>query len=116
MKKLGLLLLVICIVTLTFAGCGSLSGDSDYLIAVWGTDGLQVSGSYMVMTSDGRSTSRSVDCVLPCEYKVTGTIVSAVFQKKSTEGRLVVGIHDGNGFVATADTSAAYGVVSVATP
>lgn len=116
MKRLTLFILVICMVGLIFTGCGgSLSSDTEFQIKVSGTTGLKFSGSYMVITSGGQSTSKSVDGTIPAQYSVTGNIVSAVFQKQTESGTLKVEIIKGGKVLNSSDTTAAYGVVSVAT-
>ena len=69
----------------------------------------------MVVTSGGQSTSKSVDGVVPATYSVKGNIVSVVFQKQTESGTLKVEILRGGKVVNSSDTTAAYGVVSVAT-
>lgn len=119
MKKLILVILLVCMVGLMSAGCGGdlggFGGDEDYTIEVSGTAGLEFSGSYGAVTSDGQSTSKSVDGVVPAEYSVSGTIISCVFQKQVEAGTLKVEILKSGQVVAESDTSADYGVVSVAT-
>lgn len=112
MKKLSLILLVLSVIALLFAGC---DGDSAFVIKVSGTIGLEFSGSYLVVTASGQSTSKSVDGIVPTEYSVTGNIVSGVFQKQTEEGNLKVEIIKGGQVIASSETTAAYGVVSVAT-
>jgi hypothetical protein len=69
----------------------------------------------MVVKADGKSTSKSVDGVVPVTYSVTGTVVSVAFQKKTEIGTLKVEILRGSTMVNSSDTTAAYGLVSVAT-
>ena len=72
-------------------------------------------GSYMSISSNGSSSSRSVDGTTPVEYSVRGSIISCSFQKQSESGTLTVEIiHDGK-VITTEYTTADYGVVSVAT-
>jgi len=94
---------------------GSLATDSGVQIKVSGTTGLQFSGSYMVMTFGGQVTSKSVDGTVPSQYSVAGTMVSAVFQKQTKSGTLMVEILRNGRVLSSSDTTAAYGVVSVAT-
>ena len=116
MKRLIAVILVVCIVGLFFTGCGgSLSTDSEFQIKVSGTTGLEFSGTYMVVTSGGQSTSKSVDGVVPAAYSVKGNIVSVVFQKQTESGTLKVEILRGGKVVNSSDTTAAYGAVAVAT-
>ncbi|GAH92477.1 unnamed protein product [marine sediment metagenome] len=76
---------------------------------------VRFSGNYILITSDG-STSRSVDGRTPAEYTVKGIIVSCVFQKTGEKGSLKVEILKGGTVVNSSSTTAAYGIVSVATP
>jgi hypothetical protein len=76
---------------------------------------VKFSGSYMVITSGGQTTSRSVDGTTPAEYTVQGSIVSCVFQKADKGGSLTVNIIKGGKVVASEHTTADYGVVSIAT-
>jgi len=112
MKKL---ILLIAILSLLLCACVG-PGDSDFIIEVSGTSGLQFSGSYMSVTSGGQSTSRSVDGIVPAQYSISGYIVSCAFQKKSEGGTLKVRILKDGKVVSYSETSATYGVVSVATP
>lgn len=100
---------------LSMIGCVGLM-ESDYTISVLGSDDLRFSGSYMVTTAGGKAMSRSVDGIVPAHYRVRGVIVSCAFQKQSELGSLRVVISKGGKIVAQSETSAAYGVVSVATP
>jgi hypothetical protein len=71
--------------------------------------------------SNGQSASESVVGTVPAEYSVTGTnritvsMVSVELQKQTEEGTLKVEILKDNETVASSETTAAYGVVSVAT-
>jgi hypothetical protein len=87
---------------------------SDYTIRVTGTDGSEFSGSYMLVTADGQSQSKTVDGVVPAEYRCRGSIVSTTFQKQAEGGRLKVQIFKGSQLVNESETTAAYGVVSAA--
>jgi len=89
--------------------------ESDFTVEISGTSGLRYSGSYMVTSTTGKSASKSVEGKVPGQYNVTGNIVSVSFQKKSESGSLKVQILKGGNVVAETETSAAYGVASVAT-
>ncbi len=89
--------------------------ESDYIIHVKGTEGAKFSGSYMIMRPDGSSTQKSVEGVIPTEFKMRGSLISASFQKQGKNGTLIVEIARGGRIVNQSDTNAAYGVVSVAT-
>lgn len=91
-------------------------GDkAKFVIKLTGTDGLEFSGSYMVVTWDGKSVSKSVDGKVPTEYQVDGAMVSTSFQKKSESGSLKVEILKGDKVAAEGETDAAYGLVTAAT-
>lgn len=77
---------------------------------------IEFSGSYMVVTSNGGTSSRSVDGTTPAEYYLgSADIVSCAFQKTSESGSLKVEILKGGKMVNSSYTTADYGVVSVAT-
>lgn len=86
-----------------------------FTIKVTGTDGLEFSGNYMIVTSDGKTASKSVEGKIPAEYQVDGAMVSVSFQKKVEKGKLKVEILKGDKVMAESDTDAAYGVVSAST-
>jgi hypothetical protein len=88
-------------------------GVTTYVVRVEGSPGLSFSGSYMGVTSGG-SQQQSVDGVVPASYTVSGSIVSATFQKKAERGTLNVSIETNGRAVQNSSTSAAYGVVSLA--
>ena len=87
--------------------------EVDYVIRVSGTDGLPFTGSYMVI-SRNISISQSVEGRIPKEYKLHGSMVSAVFQKQTQEGILILGIFKNGQPGEIAKTGVSYGVVSVA--
>jgi hypothetical protein len=88
-------------------------GNSSYVVRVEGSPGLSFSGSYMGITGGG-SQQQSVDGTVPASYTVSGSIVSATFQKQSENGALTVSIEMNGHIVQKSSTSASYGVVSVA--
>ena len=115
MKRLIAVCLILALVLpLALAGC-SFTRDRDYAIQVVGSQDLGFTGSYTVYTSKGQAESRSVDGSVPAEYKVTGTAVSCIFQKTDKEGLLHVVIIEGGEIIASSETTAAYGGVSLAT-
>lgn len=87
---------------------------SHYTIRISGTDGLGFTGSYMQMQASGGSTSKSVDGTIPAEYEIEGSITSAAFQKKGESGTLHVVLEKNGTVVKEEETTAAYGMVSVA--
>ena len=112
------ILIVIIAVASSLAGGSSgvpLFSTSTYTIQVTGTSGVQFSGSYMVTDSSGGSNSQSVDGTVPQSYTATGTIISVVFQNQGDSGTLTVKILKDSTVVKQSTTTAAYGVVSVAT-
>ncbi len=91
-------------------------GDkAKFTVQVSGTEGTAFSGSYMVVTADGKSVSKSVEGVVPASYDLDGAIVSVSFQKKGESGKLAVKIMKGDKVAAESETEAAYGVVTAAT-
>ena len=115
MRRIVTVIALLFIVCFLFVSCSGLGGDSDFTIRISGTSGLSYSGNYMAVKSDGSSASRSVEGIIPAQYTVRGNIVSAVFQKQTENGLLKVEIlRDGN-LIKSSETTASYGVVSVAT-
>ena len=118
MKTPILIMLVLGVIAFLTTGC---DGNSVFTIKVSGTTGLEFSGSYLVTTSNGQPISESVAGTVPAEYSVFGTnritvsMVSVELQKQTEEGTLKVEILKDNEVIASSETSAAYGVVSVAT-
>ena len=112
MRKLFLLALVGIVL---LEGCVGLV-NSDFTIQVTGTSGLKFSGNHMTTTTSGGSTGESVEGTVPATFKVSGNIVSCVFQKQSEDGRLKVSIIKGGQVVSESETTAAYGIASAATP
>lgn len=116
LKKYYALLLMLCFAAL-FVGCSAPAmTDTDFIVKVTGTEGLKFNGSYMITTTEGKSESKSVEGTVPAEYTMKGNIVSVSFQKQAEAGDLKVEILQGDKVVAQSETSAAYGVVTVATP
>lgn len=95
------------------SGLGSVLAD-DYVIKVSGSDRCKFSGSYMLVTADGQSQSKSVEGRVPAEYQARGNIVSTSFQKQGENGLLKVQILKGGRLVNESETTAAYGVVMAA--
>lgn len=86
------------------------------LKSLTGSDSVKFSGNYMTVTASGSSTSQTVDGTVPATYKTTGSIVYCEFQNQGKYGWLDVTITKDGAWAAQATTSAAYGIVSVATP
>jgi tetratricopeptide (TPR) repeat protein len=100
------------------AGLASLQNAnmvSNFTIRVSGTSGLKFSGSYLTVTVDGGSISKSVDGFVPAEYNVSGISVSCSFQKKTEEGNLNLEIIKNGMVISQTETSSAYGIVSAST-
>ena len=111
-KQLTVCALLIVLIT----GCGKTAlTEAEYTIRIAGTDGLKFSGSYMQVGSSGSSESQSIEGTVPAEYTIKGAIASVVFQKKERNGTLRVEIVRDGKVVKSAETSAEYGVVSIAT-
>ena len=88
------------------------SQESTFTIRVSGSVG-RFSGSYMSIRA-GQAQQESVDGTTPAEYRVTGIQASCCFQKKETYGTLSVQILKDGSVVNQGETSAEYGVVTVA--
>jgi len=101
--------------------CNSVSApiETTYKIRISGTNGTSFNGSVNVTSLLGKTISETKDRRIPMEFTVEGKSVSAVIRKQSERGNLKVEILKerllGSGFnpVAIAQTTAAYGVVSV---
>jgi hypothetical protein len=94
----------------------------NYTIEVGGTEGLNFSGRYVVLTTEydpanlvaSNELSYDVSGSVPAQYTaVNATSVSGMFQKKSEEGTLEVKILKGEELVDSANTSDAWGAVLV---
>lgn len=84
-------------------------------IVVSGTPGLKFSGSYGITSLTGNAKQKSVDGTVPTHYDLpSGTVVSVVFQKRTTQGTLTVKILHHGKVVGHSSTTAQYGAVSVA--
>ena len=68
----------------------------------------------MTVTASGESKSQSVDGYVPTEYHTSGSIVSTTFQKQGESGQLRVELMKDGRVVNQSETTAAYGVVAVA--
>ena len=110
------LLILICIlVIIGTAGCGIIPSNSRFTIKVTGDEGLEFGGSYNADTAFGGSISKSEEGKIPAEYEVYGITVSCVFQKKGEDGFMHVEIQKEGELIKSGYTSAAYGIVSIAT-
>jgi len=94
-------------------GC-AMPTESNFKIKIVGSHNIKFSGSYMVVTADGHSSSHTVDGIVPAEYDVKGWIVSCSFQKQSEQGSLSVLVYRNGQLMDQSTTSAAYGVVTLA--
>ena len=120
-RRIIVIFVLLALVTIT--GCKTTvtapvttSTESKFDIMVTGTTDTKFTGSYLVLEADGSSTSHSVEGTVPVDYTATGWIVSCVFQNKDAYGLLGVTIHKNGILVGGSSTSAAYGVVTLATP
>lgn len=113
-KLMSITVMLIVFLAVALSGCAGI-GDSEFTIRVSGSDGMIFSGAYALTTSAGGSISQSVEGTAPAQYRVKGNIVSATFQKQNPNGVLTVEILKNGQVVSQSTTSAAYGVVSVAT-
>jgi hypothetical protein len=94
----------------------------NYTIEVGGTEGLNFSGRYVVLTTEydpvnlvaSNELSYDVSGNVPAQYTVeNATSVAGMFQKKSEEGTLEVKILKGEELIDSANTSDAWGAVLV---
>jgi hypothetical protein len=109
MKKLIAVILLLAMLSLLFIGC--IEPNSEYTINVTGSDGLEFSGSYMVVSTNGASKYEPVDATVPATYKFMGNVVTIDFQKKVTGGTLKVEIIKNGNVVNTSETTAEYGII-----
>lgn len=86
-----------------------------FKILVGGTPGIPFQGSYMTTQSNGQSTSKSVEGVTPTSFNASGWMISTAFQKKDQSGELSVSIQVEDIMLKTENTTAPYGMVSIAT-
>ncbi len=120
--KRNILLIVILLAAFTLVGCSESAYklvepqvvDSRFIVKVGGTPGLRFHGHYAVVTAGGGSTSRSVEGTVPVEYNVKGKTVACAFQKQEERGTLKVEIIKDGKVVGQSETSAAYGMVTIA--
>jgi len=94
----------------------------NYTIEVDGTEGLNFSGRYVVVTQEydsvnlvaSNSHSYNVSGNVPAQYTAENAVsVAGMFQKKSEEGTLEVKILKGKELIDSANTSDAWGAVLV---
>ena len=94
----------------------------NYTIEVGGTEGLNFSGRYVVLTTEydpvnlvaSNELSYDVSGSVPAQYTaLNATSVSGMFQKKGEEGTLEVKIVKGEELIDSANTSEAWGAVLV---
>ena len=94
----------------------------NYTIEVGGTEGLNFSGRYVVVTQEydsvnfvaSNSHPYNVSGNVPTQYTAENAVsVAGMFQKKSEEGTLEVKILKGEELIDSANTSDAWGAVLV---
>jgi hypothetical protein len=133
MKKLLLVISILALILLPI-GCSAQNMMKDtiesmltgltatYTIEVGGTEGLNFSGEYVVVTAEydpvnyvaSNSHSYNVSGNVSAEYTAENAIsVVGMFQKKSEEGTLEVKILEGEELVDSANTSDPWGAVLV---
>lgn len=109
---------VIPIVVLALWGCGeTFTGmESDMTIRVTGTPGLKVGGHYAFVAAGEVPKTQNVDGTVPVEYRGRGLTALCLFRKTSADGTLKVEIIRGDKVIATSETQAPMGFVSLTTP
>jgi hypothetical protein len=109
----GFLLLIV--LWWLFAQITGIGPRSQFTIRVTGSPGTSFSGSYMVVNSNGGSTSRTVQSTVPENYTVSdASVVSVAFQKKEAGGTLTVELLRDGEMVKSGTTTADYGMVTLA--
>jgi len=111
-------LLIASMVMFILWGCGdTFKGmESDLTIRVTGTPGLKVSGHYAFVATGEVPRPQNVEGSVPVDYKGKGLTALCLFRKTSAEGTLKVEITRGGKVIATSETQAAMGFVSLTTP
>ena len=104
---------VLLAVLFLVAAC-PLEGESEYTVVIVGTEGLDYTGSIIATLAGGASRSTRVEGAVPDEYKILGLQVTATIQKQAETGTLKVELYKTGELVGKAQTSDAFGVVSVA--
>jgi hypothetical protein len=133
MRKLSSIILIFSLILLPI-GCGTpdLMKDTiesmlaqftaNYTIEIDGTEGLNFSGEYVVVTQEydpvnfvvSYSYSYNVSGTVPAQYTDENAIsVVGMFQKKNEEGTLDVRILQGEDLIDSASTSDPWGAVLV---
>ncbi len=103
------------IVIFFLSGCSDgLKGvESDYTIKVTGSDQLQFSGHYTIAGTGKIPKPVEVKGNVPAEYKGKGAAAACVFRKITAEGTLKVEILKGEKVVASSETTAPYGIITL---
>ena len=111
-------LLIASMVMFILWGCGdTFKGmESDLTIRVTGTPGLKVSGHYAFVATGEVPRPQNVEGSVPIDYKGKGLTALCLFRKTSAEGTLKVEITRGGKVIATSETQAPMGFVSLTTP
>jgi hypothetical protein len=111
-------LLIASMVMFILWGCGdTFKGmESDLTIRVTGTPGLKVSGHYAFVATGEVPRPQNVEGSVPVDYKGKGLTALCLFRKTSAEGTLKVEITRGGKVIATSETQAPMGFVSLTTP
>ncbi len=99
-------------------GCGdTFKGvESDFEIQVTGTPGTKISGHYAFVSTGEVPKPKSVEGAVPVQYKGKGISALCLFRKTSAEGNLKVEITRDGKVIASSETQAPLGVVSLAPP
>jgi hypothetical protein len=131
-RAIGFLALIIIVIFFLFQGSTSKSTspspispvnapaatsapvDSDYRYSLYVTGNSKFSGTCLVYTSSGSSSSKDASGLTPATFYYTGNLISCTLQKAGESGSLHVTLSRGGSQLAVGDTSNEYGVVSVA--
>jgi hypothetical protein len=110
--------LIVPLVMFILWGCGdTFKGmESDLKISVTGTPGLKVSGHYAIVATGEVPKPQNVEGTVPVEYQGKGLTVLCLFRKTTAEGTLKVEITRNDKVIATSETQAPMGFVSLTTP
>jgi hypothetical protein len=87
--------------------------ESEYTIKVIGSGQLQFSGHYTIAGTGAMPKPLQVKGAVPAEYKGKGLAAACVFRKTSAEGTLKVEILKREEAIASSETAAPYGIITL---
>lgn len=112
MKKL-LFVFIISIPLLSGCGEGLRQLESDYILKVTGTPGINFNGGFTFPGASGSVKPAHVEGRVPAEYKGRGITAICVFRKADAKGILKVEIIKDKAVVDSSETSEPFGVITM---